>query len=124
VVYIINILVNLVFFNFSDRFQYDLTSFVAYNFAYFLVILAYRPYSHALHNFHIIFNQLLFLLWIVFLIYQDRAESKLSDDQKFYVLAALISALSLTLLIAILRILIEVLANGSQKRKIDKYYAD
>lgn len=106
-IYIINLLMNIIFFNFSDRFQYDLTSMASYNFAYFLIILIYRPYKHVLHNFHILYNQLLYILWIVLLIYQDRVENKLSDTHKYIILTTLISALSLSLLIATIRVLLE-----------------
>jgi hypothetical protein len=78
----------------------------SYNFAYFLVILFYRPYQHHLHNFHILYNQLIYVMWVIMLIYQDRAAVKMTDNNKYYVLTAFISALSLSLLIAVLRVLL------------------
>lgn len=121
-VYLVNILLNIIFFNFSDRFQYDLTSMASYNFAYFLVVLVYRPYCHHLHNFHILYNQAIYILWIILLIYQDRSEIKLSDYQKYIILTSLISALSLSLVVSAIRILLEITEHGFQVEKIRKYY--
>ncbi len=105
-IYIANLLINIIFFNFSDRVQYDLTSLASYNLIYFLIILIHRPYKHILHNFHILYNQILYILWITLLIYQDRTGNKFSDNQKYIVLTTLLSALSLSLLISIIRILL------------------
>lgn len=63
-------------------------------------------------------------MWIVFLIYQDRSDTPLSDNTKYIILTVLISMLSLTLLIAGIRILLEVMENGSQKKKIDRFFDD
>jgi hypothetical protein len=45
-------------------------------------------------------------MWVIMLIYQDRAAVKMTDNNKYYVLTAFISALSLSLLIAVLRVLL------------------
>ena len=82
--YLANLLFNIIFFNFSDRFQYDLTSMASYNTIYLLIILIYRPYKHHLHNFHIVYNQIIYILWVILLIYQDRATEKLSWQSKIY----------------------------------------
>ena len=63
-------------------------------------------------------------MWIIFLIYQDRIDSPLSDNTKYIILTVLISMLSLSLLIASIRILLEVVENGSQKQKIHSFFED
>ena len=63
-------------------------------------------------------------MWIVFLIYQDRTGSPLSDNTKYIILTVLISMLSLSLIIAAVRILLEVVENGTQKQKIYNFFED
>lgn len=120
--YLLNILINLIFFNFSDRFRYDLTSFAFWNFLYFTVIAIYRPYQHHIHNFHIIFNQGVYIYWFIILIYQDRAKVKLTDDQKYTALTVLISLLALSLLLGLVRSIYEIISKGPQSEKIPKYF--
>jgi hypothetical protein len=81
---------------------------------YLILLCAYRPYKHWIHNIAIIFNQIIIILSLIFA-YIPSTSLRISKQDYFYAFCGLLAILSVVLLIAIIRIIIII------KLKCGKY---